>query len=533
MEIHALIVGDSSNPKIIPISNRYSIALQPNKRLLYVDESIAPAKNFESRVKSFNALYGENGSGKTEILLQIAATFVKSKKPERVGVLFSEAGVLCLYRGQPLSRWSWPESSPIEKSTRAAPRASAIFYSTSPFENARRAAFSGTPVQDVSPPFGRDLYLDGLSLLDSFQHFQEKAAFLQKLRISVRAKLPSTDAMIDRVMMLFKGDPFPGHQLKTVRLQLRTWVAELFQPIAERTLLSLLVITSIPSSVHRSAELSRYFADRIVHLIDKVADQSDYEAAAPLFAELCKKFIEDFPEYFPFNGQQIWEYLRAPGRLLQNDRRAELFGTPAEINELLQIEDRGPSGIARYLTKLGLLTFKVKNLSSGETAFLMLYASLSSALSAIEKDDSTKPVFLLLDEGEMFLHPSWQRKYLTNLLDFISKYSSVAHRTHVLISTHSLIVAADAPPNTLFDVQAGEMRNGFGLGPAAVLSDVYHVNRFAGDKAASLIDQLIDYLKNPTAPSSLSIKDLAEALADKELQEYVLRELGRRAGVVQ
>jgi len=439
---------------------------------------------------------------------------------------------LLLYKGQPLGRWTISPSSTAVRLTKKGPQADAIFYSTSPFETRRRASIAKSGVHDVSPPFGQDLYFDGFALLDSYRHIEDKAPFMQDLRISVRVKLPSIDSMIQRIMSYSEGGRVSTFESRTVRLQLRTWLTEMDQIALETTLLNLLLITSVPRNIPRGDDLVRYFVDRLTNLLNSISDSPEYEGAERKFGQLCVDFVADFPTIFPITGEQLWRFLRGENRIPSNKGRVDLYGTPSEIAAAISSETDKDWIVAKTLARLDLLEFRVKNLSSGETAFLMLYAALATALANLEERNNANPVFLLLDEGEMFLHPSWQRQYITNVLEFVSKFPKIAARTHVFISTHSLIVAADAPPNTLFDVRAGELRNGFGLGPSAVLSDVYHVERFAGTKAASLIDQLIEYLKNPAARSTDEVRELADVLADHELQRYVLQELDRRSGAI-
>jgi energy-coupling factor transporter ATP-binding protein EcfA2 len=525
--LHALIIGSARDPKVLSLSDEFEIALDPARKMLWVDAKEPQANSsFVTGVKSCHTLYGENGCGKTELMLRIAGTFAKAKGCSRIGILYfdPETGSLMLYKGDSLGGWRLAPEAPVLLA-KGPPLAHNVFYSTSPFENRRRAFLHRSSVRDVSPPFGRDLRFDGLSLLDVYPFLRGKEEFLVTLKIAVKAKLPSVDAVIDHALPLFDERRFPTHRIRTVRLQLRTWLSELAPADAEVTALNVHMIARATEQ-----DLGNFFANSTIDLIERISEKQEYEGTGIAFHQLCERFVNDFRSQFRYTGREIWEYLRGPGRILARKIRNEVFVTPNEAAQLVQPGERGASGIARFVADLGLLEFKLKNLSSGEAAFLMLYASLASALPGLEESRDALPVFILLDEGEMFLHPSWQREYLANVLEFIARFPSVATRTHVLISTHSLIVAADSPPNTLFDVQEGRLRNGFGLGPKAVLSDVYHVDRFAGKNTAVLIDHLVNYLKNSEESDSNTVRALADALADPELQGYVRRELERRAG---
>jgi predicted ATP-binding protein involved in virulence len=141
-----------------------------------------------------------------------------------------------------------------------------------------------------------------------------------------------------------------------------------------------------------------------------------------------------------------------------------------------------------------------------------------------------RTAFLFIDEGEMFMHPAWQRRYITDLLTFLGKYPEVSSRLHVVLSTHSLIVAADAPPNRLFNVKSGEMVNGFGYGPKDLLDYIYGVREFQGEHAGRLMESLVGHIRNRNSESMRAevALELASNIADDRLRKYLTNELSRR-----
>ncbi|PRE81141.1 hypothetical protein C6Q13_26020 [Burkholderia gladioli] len=136
----------------------------------------------------------------------------------------------------------------------------------------------------------------------------------------------------------------------------------------------------------------------------------------------------------------------------------------------------------------------------------------------------------MVDEGEMFMHPAWQRKYLRDLMKFIGHYRASFNEIHLILATHSLIVAGDAPPNRLFDVKSGEMRNGFAYGPKEILTDVYGVDEFSGNMAEALYEKIVTFLRSatPLIGRENEVKGLIEQIASPRLRHYLLGELQRR-----
>jgi hypothetical protein len=206
------------------------------------------------------------------------------------------------------------------------------------------------------------------------------------------------------------------------------------------------------------------------------------------------------------------------------------FGHKMTLGKLAQAFDNFTNDHWEKLhqaTHLGLVSWSFRNLSSGQVALLLLFSSLSSVMSRLPP---RKTAFLFIDEGEMFMHPAWQRRYITDLLEFLKKFPEVSSHLNVILSTHSLIVAADAPPNCLFDVKMGDMTNGFGYGPKDFLEQIYRVDEFQGEHAGRLMGALVDYIRNSVTSgiSSSEAFSLVRSVADDRLRIYLTNELARR-----
>ena len=136
-------------------------------------------------------------------------------------------------------------------------------------------------------------------------------------------------------------------------------------------------------------------------------------------------------------------------------------------------------------------------------------------------------MLLCIDEGEMFMHPKWQRMYIDSLLKFIGQFGSLAKRTHVFISTHSLIVAADTPAGRLFDLDNQQLTNAFGYTPKQTLNSVFAVGDFTGEFNLNLLTKLSDVLnrKDQDLESIRHAWQIADTLANDELRHHVQQQL--------
>jgi predicted ATPase len=102
---------------------------------------------------------------------------------------------------------------------------------------------------------------------------------------------------------------------------------------------------------------------------------------------------------------------------------------------------------ARVFVKKGDTEFELGQLSDGERGLLALAFDLTRRL-AIANPSLKAPVaegeaIVLLDEIELHLHPSWQRKVLDRLLKTFKKCQFIA-------TTHSPQVLGEAPPDTVW-----------------------------------------------------------------------------------
>lgn len=98
--------------------------------------------------------------------------------------------------------------------------------------------------------------------------------------------------------------------------------------------------------------------------------------------------------------------------------------------------------------KIGFLDFYWKGMSSGEIAFLNLFARLHEVHKKLE-DTCNYPtnIYLLIDEGEQGFHFQWQKEYLKILTEIIPEIFNDGTKIHLIFATHSPITLSDMPNN--------------------------------------------------------------------------------------
>jgi len=517
-ELHSIFVVHNGAPVEIYISRKYQTKLENNRILIRAvdrhDELLRDA-----RVASFTCLFGENGSGKTKLLMDLATTFSEGSKTKQIGVLFSVDGELYLHRGKALANMSL-DTAGLYAEPRIPRDVPIVFYTTSPFDNERRRILKRLNVADMTPQYGADRKFDGLSLV---LHCDEiggpGAAITENLKITVRGRV-SRERTVERLLteLLDRFAFDENNSLARAKSMFVNWM----RPLPSERKQALMVDLIIISDAERNQNVAGKFVGDLMRLADRFID----EPAPPRpghIVDLARAAIIQ-SNFIRFTSEEVLYGLQAIQRNLTPNKNAVNFtiqAVPSDIRGALDAVEEVQPGLVRFLADFGFIDFKLSKLSSGETAFLYLFSALGAAMDKIARRGSDGPMWLMLDEGEMFMHPAWQREYVQNILDFIGQLKPTGLDVHVMLTTHSLIVAADAPPRSLFNVQHGQRMNGFGLGPAATLHALYGVNEFAGEHASPMVGELTTFLRDPRQPVTERILQLRNALADLDLKRYV------------
>jgi len=121
-----------------------------------------------------------------------------------------------------------------------------------------------------------------------------------------------------------------------------------------------------------------------------------------------------------------WEHLSVKGNAL-------FFSTSSNVfHELFD---------KHYGTALDMpfLNFRWTSLSAGEESLISYF----SRLYAVLNDIKNKNVLMLIDEGDLYFHPEWQRDYIFFLLEFLNSELLDTTGIQIIITTHSPFIISD------------------------------------------------------------------------------------------
>ncbi|ELY2484286.1 ATP-binding protein, partial [Cronobacter sakazakii] len=262
----------------------------------------------------------------------------------------------------------------------------------------------------------------------------------------------------------------------------------------------------------------------IVSSRNKFIHSLKYMFLAKLISTLLSDFGSDFIEYINFNlkdneptdvylekvSNDIADYISLIIDTHKNDdviyeKYSFLqsgFSDFREIEDKLHLIDpilntsvTGYSNYTRYTLKVNEENLKViktfnylfgkrgdiradwEGISSGSKAYLTLFTMLRESLKNVRSD-----TLICIDEGDLYLHPSWQIDFLSNLNKMLPNFSN--YNIQLVLTSHSPFLLTDLPHSNvviledLYDhpTQEAEIRT-FGSNIYDLYSSVFFLNK--------------------------------------------------------
>lgn len=166
----------------------------------------------------------------------------------------------------------------------------------------------------------------------------------------------------------------------------------------------------------------------------------------------------------------------------------------------------------KYTVESSFIDYYWRGLSTGEEAFLNHFARLNDA----KKELRQKTVWLLIDEGDLYFHPQWQKQYLDQLLSYVN-FIFPRNRVQVFLTTHSPFIASDLPKQNLIFLKKNEsgkcvttekdaQKETFGANIHELFTDSFFLEGgLIGEFAKKQIQLIIDWLNIPSTQEHTQI----------------------------
>jgi hypothetical protein len=513
-KIHAIFVTSGSSSFPVHLDCAYKVEIENNVIRIARDQQDGQVEA-PGRIASIRTLYGINGAGKTQMLMDIAEALASRANGQ--GMLYSQDGRLRIVLGRRLKDALIDTMLDIEQADDL-PAAHAVFYTTSPYESPRRAKLARMRnVSDVTPNFSGDNKFDGLGFLEARSMLEEE--FVENAEIEVRSTLLTVTQIAATIAANMKKGQFP----KADTQELKRELTGILRQAPSTEVFHFRCMATAANAARDREESQGWARDLSEYVVREYPRRRDVALGMTEMFHILGRYCP--PEFRRYEAEI---YSTLADWFNRGSLRRQRY-SPDELHRYLD-ERRSLRRTVQYCMDLNLINFGINNLSSGQAALVILFSALHGALQrhGNNRRNDDKPLFLLIDEGEMFMHPQWQRRYVNLLLRFVERLPGAAERAYLVISTHSLIVASDSPPYSLLDVAEGRIVNGFGLGPKGTLDRVYDVDNFAGEYSAGELQKIENAFKAPTLDGLMSVRKIVDSLADEKVKDYLGRNITRQ-----
>jgi len=186
------------------------------------------------------------------------------------------------------------------------------------------------------------------------------------------------------------------------------------------------------------------------------------------------------------------------------------------------------------------INFDWNNMSSGEKVFLDLFSRLDTIKTKLKNTKET--ILMIIDEGEMGFHPSWQIKYIETLKTFFN-LTLKKNNFQLLLATHSPLVLSDFPQQRVHLLKRNEETGkreklnslgSFGQSTSELLANEFFIETtLVGNLAKSYIDDIlksISLLKGGLLPKEyLWLYRKIDLIDEPLIKRLLTNELERKA----
>lgn len=167
-------------------------------------------------------------------------------------------------------------------------------------------------------------------------------------------------------------------------------------------------------------------------------------------------------------------------------------------------------------------------ISTGELAYTHIFSETFHYLNSTKISD-IKNSIIIIDEVDLYLHPEWQRTFLSRFIQLIDYCYSAKNSVipQIILTTHSPIITGDFLPKDIVSIYKEEdesivIKPSIGFGTS--ISDLYlngmHLTAIFGEHSKKYINQIIKRAQEDKL-TELD-KELIKQISDKHVRDYLL-----------
>ncbi|AXU94950.1 hypothetical protein CI789_06755 [Erwinia persicina] len=255
----------------------------------------------------------------------------------------------------------------------------------------------------------------------------------------------------------------------------------------------------------------------VVKIVKKVHHENEYESKAfDLF---------DFSEVLDLHFSKFFRSLEHVSNAIYD---ATGYQASAHDNKLKSYYHEAILNVLEALSKLhpcviNNFQYGWEGFSTGELAKLNIFSSLYNIYDEYLGNNA----LVIIDEVDLYLHPEWQRTFVSELISFISKTDFNA-KLQIILTTHSPIIIGDFLPKDIISLRLNKngipekaLSFGFGTGITEAYVLGMHIKSTYGEHSRLKLMSIINNKLNGelTKQDKILIKQISNA----ELKESMLK----------
>lgn len=191
----------------------------------------------------------------------------------------------------------------------------------------------------------------------------------------------------------------------------------------------------------------------------------------------------------------------------------------------------------KYTVESSFIDYSWAGISTGEEAFLSHF----SRLNEVKKYVKGKTVWLLIDEGDLYFHPQWQKEYFDQLLSYVN-FLFPRNKVQIFVTTHSPFIVSDLPKQNLIflkkdennkcvPAEAASQKETFGANIHELFTESFFLEGgLIGEFAKKQIQELLDWCKKASNEGYIQIRNkinvIGEPIIRVKLAEMYAKKMG-------
>lgn len=294
------------------------------------------------------------------------------------------------------------------------------------------------------------------------------------------------------------------------------------------------------------SNLNSYFSiwiEYVNSLNDRGIDIEGYRIAHNNYMKLIDtilKIIDKYPEYIHVK-EGTFERVTKNEVVASIEKYAyinlDIHDNNTEIRALIE-------NLKLINTDQNILSLKWRDISSGEYALLETFTRI---YDAIKNNRMKETILVLIDEGELYLHPEWQRKYFSKIFRFFNN-EFPEYKFQIVFASNTPLIITDIPKNNLVMLKKEynndknlicveeNVKESFAANITSLLKNSFFMKSTMGEFAKIKIEELVNNLLDKNSSEKINKEEaliIINSIGEPVFRKKLLELFNEKYGVIQ